>query len=157
MLYLCIKDNKLKKIMEGWTEIISFTYPHEAHLAKALLEASGIDVIIKDEFTVQVNNFYSNAIGGVKIIVEEGKAEEALFLLEEAGHIEKNQPKEKEKIETFSEEYKSTCPYCESTNIIRKSRAGYIYMLSILLLGFPFPFLKRRYYCYDCSKEWKVT
>lgn len=140
--------------MKDWTEIISFTYPHEAHLVKALLEASDIEVIIKDEFTIQVNNFYSNAIGGVKIFVEKDKAEETLFLLENAGYIEKNKPKEK--IEIFSYVYKDLCPYCGSTNTIRKSMAGYIFVLSILFLGFPFPFLKRRYHCYDCSKEWKV-
>ncbi|MFR9164915.1 MAG: putative signal transducing protein [Clostridium baratii] len=59
--------------MKDWIEIISFTYPHEAHLAKSLLEASNIEVFIKDEFTIQVNNFYSNAIGGVKILVEKSK------------------------------------------------------------------------------------
>lgn len=142
--------------MDGWVKVISFVYPHEAHLAKAYLESSGIDVIIKDEFTVQVNNFYSNAIGGVKLFVELDKVDEALFLLKDGGYIEINKTEDKEQIESFSGEHKKLCPYCQSTNIVQKSRAGYVFVLSILFLGFPFPFLQKRYYCYDCSKEWKV-
>lgn len=142
--------------MEDWVEIISFTYPHEAHLAKAFLEASGIDVIIKDEFTVQVNNFYSNAIGGVKLFVEKNQVDEANLLLIDGGYIEKGNTEEEQKIEVFSSEYQKICPYCNSANVTKKSMPGYILVLSMLLLGFPLPFLKRRYYCYDCSKEWKV-
>lgn len=142
--------------MKDWTEIISFTYPHEAHLAKALLEASNIKVILKDELTIQVHNFLSNAIGGVKIFVKKDNAEEALLILEDAGYIEKNQSEQKEIIEVFSSDYKNICPYCGGVNTIRKKTPGYIFVLSILFLGFPFPFLKKIYYCYDCSKEWKI-
>ena len=41
---------------------VTFTYPHEAHLAKNYLESEGIETEIRDELTAQVNNFYSNAI-----------------------------------------------------------------------------------------------
>jgi len=142
--------------MEDWTKIISFTYPHEAHLAKNLLEASDIKVVIQDEFTVQVNNFFSNAIGGVKIFVPNDQVEEAVLLLENAGYIDKDESIKKEEIETFSNEYKNLCPYCGGRNIIRKRIPGYVFVFSILLLGFPFPFIKRVYYCYDCSMEWKI-
>lgn len=142
--------------MEDWVEITSFTYPHEAHLAKSLLEASDIDVIIKDELTVQVNNFLSNAIGGVKIFVENDKAKEALLLLEDAGYIQNESKEEKPVMEIFSSDYTHVCPYCKSDSVVKKNMPGYVFVLSILLLGFPLPFLKRVYYCYDCSKEWKV-
>ena len=142
--------------MGGWVEIISFVYPHKAHLAKAFLESLGIDVILKDEFTVQVYNFYSNAIGGVKLFVESDKEDDALLLLQDGGYIEINKTDEKVQIKVFSKEYKTLCPYCESMNIARKNLPGYIFVLSILLLGFPIPFLNRLYHCYDCSKEWKI-
>lgn len=142
--------------MKDWINIISFTYPHEAHLAKAFLEAHDIEVIIKDELTVQMHNFLSNAIGGVKIFVEKDKSEEALSLLEEGGYIDKNPSEEPQKIEVFSSEYKNICPYCGGANIVRKNLPGYTFALSILLLGFPIPFLKRVHYCYDCTREWKV-
>jgi hypothetical protein len=73
--------------MNNWNTIISFTYPHEAHLAKGRLESEGIDVIIKDELTAQVNNFYSNAIGGVKLLVKDSDYDSAYKILIESGYI----------------------------------------------------------------------
>jgi hypothetical protein len=73
--------------MDNWITIISFTYPHEAHLAKGKLESEGVEVIIKDELTVQVNNFYSNAIGGVKLLVRDFDYDNANQILVESGYI----------------------------------------------------------------------
>ncbi len=47
------------------------------------------------------------------------------------------------------------CPYCYSDNVILKKKAGYLIMLSLLLLGLPLPFFKKTYHCFDCDKEWK--
>lgn len=69
--------------MNNWITIISFTYPHEAHLAKTKLESEGIETIIQDELTAQVNNFYSNAIGGVKLLVKESDSNRAFEILKE--------------------------------------------------------------------------
>ncbi len=73
--------------MDNWVQIITFTYPHEAHLVKSKLEAEGIETLIRDELTAQVNNFYSNAIGGVKLLVREHDFERARQILVEAGTI----------------------------------------------------------------------
>lgn len=73
--------------MENLITVISFTYPQEAYLAKAKLESEGIEVTIKDDLTAQVNNFYSNAIGGVKVQVKETDVEQAMQALLEAGYI----------------------------------------------------------------------
>lgn len=129
--------------MNNRVTIISFTYPHEAHLAMAYLDSNGIEVIIKDELTAQVNNFYSNAIGGVKLIVDSEDAEKALALLKEGGYIQEPEEKQpKDKLETFSPEATKECPYCKSKNIAKKKQPGYVIAFSILLLGFPLPFLK---------------
>jgi hypothetical protein len=72
--------------MDNWITIISFTYPHEAHLAKAKLESEGIEVQIKDEYTVQMNNFYSNALGGVKIQVQKKNLNDANKILIDSGY-----------------------------------------------------------------------
>ena len=73
--------------MNNWSTIISFTYPLEAHIAKGRLESEGIEVFIKDELTAQVNNFYSNAIGGVKLLVKDSDYENAYRILIESGYI----------------------------------------------------------------------
>ncbi len=72
--------------MNSWVTILSFTYPHEAHLAKANLEAEGIEVVLKDEFTAQINNFYSDAIGGVKVQVLPMDVQKAQGILEKGGY-----------------------------------------------------------------------
>jgi hypothetical protein len=52
-------------------------------MAKAKLESEGIDVFLKDELTTQVNNLYSNAIGGVKLQVKEEQLGDAVQILKE--------------------------------------------------------------------------
>lgn len=74
----------------SFVTIISFDLPHQAHLAKVVLESEDIEVEILDELTVQVNNFYSNAIGGVKVQVDEKEVDKAFKILVEAGYLEQN-------------------------------------------------------------------
>lgn len=74
----------------NFVTIISFEFPHQAHLAKVILESEEIEVEILDELTVQVNNFYSNAIGGVKVQVDEKDVDKALKILVDAGYLEQN-------------------------------------------------------------------
>ena len=62
-------------------------YPQDAYLAKALLEAEGIEVFLQDELTTQVFNFYSNALGGVKMLVPSSDADKAIALLKEGGYL----------------------------------------------------------------------
>ncbi|MDT9694371.1 DUF2007 domain-containing protein, partial [Streptomyces sp. P9(2023)] len=58
-----------------------FSFPHEAHIAKASLESAGITSFIADEHTVNTQWLYSNAIGGVRLLVAEDDAKEALEIL----------------------------------------------------------------------------
>jgi len=53
----------------------------EAQLAKTMLDAAGIPCFLADEHTVRMDWFYSNAIGGVKLWVNEEDAEAAAALL----------------------------------------------------------------------------
>ncbi len=76
--------------MQKWIEIVSFTYPHDAHIAKGHLESEGFLVKMTDELTAQVNPFYSNAIGGVKLHVQESDFEKARKILIESGQIIEN-------------------------------------------------------------------
>ena len=43
--------------MNYWEILISFTYPHEAHMAKGFLESEGIKTLIQEEMTTQVKIF----------------------------------------------------------------------------------------------------
>lgn len=71
---------------DEWRMIRTFNLPQDAYLAKAYLESFGIAVFLKDEMTVQVFNFYSPAVGGVKMLVPESQADEAEKLLVDGGY-----------------------------------------------------------------------
>jgi hypothetical protein len=88
-----------------WITIHSVTYPSEAHTIKMQLEVEGYKVYLKDELTVQVDNFYSNAIGGVKIQVAKENAKEAHQFLFDLGYIKKqsDRPSFLQKVNNFTE------------------------------------------------------
>lgn len=157
MLKECLfSDLYLHAIMTNWEVVITFIYPHEAHLAKGVLETEGVEVVIADELTAQVNNFYSTAIGGVKLFVRKDEKERAYHILKEAGFINEPEPKEEVTLAVFSKAHTATCPYCHSDNVSKKKTPGYIVLLSFLLLNIPLPFMKKTYHCFDCLKEWKI-
>lgn len=57
--------------------VARFSFPHEAHIARASLDSVGIESYIADEHTVNTQWLYSNAIGGVRLMVAESDAEDA--------------------------------------------------------------------------------
>ncbi|MEO1050608.1 MAG: DUF2007 domain-containing protein [Bacteroidota bacterium] len=71
--------------MGKFTTIATFQYPHEVQVVKGKLESEGIEVFLKDELTIQVDNFLSNAMGGVKLQVRESDINRAVPILHEAG------------------------------------------------------------------------
>lgn len=64
-----------------WVVIASYSYPHEAQIAKSQLEAAGIIVRIENEHTINMYWLYSNALGGVRLLVLQQFAEEAYALI----------------------------------------------------------------------------
>lgn len=61
----------------------TYTYPHEAALAVALLNANDIQTHLLNELTVQNVSLHSNALGGVKLMVPASEYASALNLLVE--------------------------------------------------------------------------
>jgi hypothetical protein len=141
----------------NWQQIITFVLPHEAHLAKAYLESEGIETEIRDELTAQVDNFYSNAIGGVKLLVKEEDFQRGMEVLKLGGYIT-DPSAEESKIEYVTIEKghnTEICPFCKSDNISIKKVPSIWTILVIFIFKAPFPIFKKSYKCYDCEKEWK--
>lgn len=144
--------------MANWTTILSFTLPHEAHFAKSLLESNEIDVILRDELTIQMDNFISNAIGGVKLQVRECDVESASTILKEGGYIKDHAHSQSRKIEIFKikhKEQKAECPYCQSSNIAQNKQVNLLSIFLIFIIKAFLPFFKKHYHCFDCDKDWK--
>lgn len=135
--------------MNNWYTVITFDQPHEAHFARNLLEANGINSIIRDELTVQTCNLYSNTVGGVKLDVKEEDMDSAISILKEGGYIiegSNNIENEDPKVETIafiSKTDQSLCPYCKSDNIAvnKETNPLLIVLYLILVAGAPIAYL----------------
>jgi hypothetical protein len=55
----------------------------EAMIAKSMLDSAGIECFLGDENLVRIDWFYSNLIGGIKLMVREEDADTARKLLEQ--------------------------------------------------------------------------
>ena len=73
--------------MDAFVTIMTFTHPTELAVLKVRLENDEIECRVLNELTVQVNPFYSNAFGGVKLQVKESDFQEATEILRVGGYI----------------------------------------------------------------------
>jgi hypothetical protein len=143
--------------MENLIVLTTFTLPLEAHIACSYLESEGIKTTLQDELSIQVNNFYSNGIGGVKVQVKESDAERGVSLLIEGGFVKPDTEPLLNEIETVyisKETDRQVCPFCQSANIGKKKAMNLKTILGYLLTGVFFPFYRKTYVCFDCDKKW---
>jgi DNA-directed RNA polymerase subunit RPC12/RpoP len=118
--------------------IATYSKPEEAHLLRARLEAAGIPAFVRDENLVSMDWFYSNAIGGVRVEVQD-----------------EDEASAKEILELPQEESSLICPYCKSREIIIQSMSGVASFF--LFLGLPLPFSRRKAECSKCKKDFQIT
>lgn len=59
------------------TTIATFLTPEDAHLFRSYLGSQGIEAFLLDEYVVQLFWYYSNTIGGVRVVVNEEDADAA--------------------------------------------------------------------------------
>ena len=140
--------------MSNWIEAISLTFPTQAHMVQGYLESESIDTMLKDELTSQVNNLYSNAVGGVKVMVREEDYENAQKILQKGGYLNPEKVSQIEIVYRTNATNKKQCPFCQSENIGKKKNPDVIMVIVSLLLGVIFPIFKRTDICFDCGKEW---
>ncbi len=141
--------------MENWSVAISMMFPTEAHMVQGYLQSEGIETIMKNEMITQVYNLYSNAVGGVEILVKNEDLERAIQLLEKGGYIKHEKPQIIEKVKLEKGTIKTQCPFCQSENIGKAKSPDYFMLVASLLLGTIIPILRRSNKCFDCGKEWK--
>jgi hypothetical protein len=73
--------------MKTLITVATFTLPSDLAIVKGRLESEGIECFVSDEMTVQVYNFVSNAVGGIKLKVRAEDVDRAREILQEAGHL----------------------------------------------------------------------
>lgn len=147
--------------MENWTVVYTAIYPQDVYMAQSLLESDGIFTFIKDELTAQVHNFYSTAIGGVKLMVRESDVHRAVELLTAGGYIRHCETKTesasrtKDSLEVIRTVDRTRCPYCGSDHIYRAGGTNSTSVALTYFFSIPLPFRKRTWQCWECGRRWK--
>ncbi len=127
--------------------VTSYRDAYEAHLARGILEAAGIEAFVADEHLVGVDWLYSQALGGVKLRVAAESAAEARELLawavlgdSDGGEINAA-PGE-------------PCPMCGAAAGSRDS-LDTRFRAASLWLGFPLSLGGYRWSCAECGHRWR--
>jgi len=126
-------------------EIASFSFGHEAHIARIALERVDVPVFITDEHTINMQWMYSGALGGVRLLV----------------HIE-HEKLARETMATDFSEYLTIeteeilCPNCKSTNLENHTFGKISALATLFLLGIPLLFHRRGIKCGDCGETNKI-
>lgn len=149
---------------ETFITVLTVTYAHEVAIVRGRLESEGITCFVKDELTVQVIPFYSNAIGGVKLQVLSKDFSRAIEILKETGYIEEENSelsdelyvdKRSDKQQVVSEKCEMICPMCGSEDVVETKKQGWLFLITSLLFMFPTPFYRKRYHCFNCKQDFK--
>ncbi|MCG6467327.1 DUF2007 domain-containing protein [Vibrio parahaemolyticus] len=125
--------------------VARFSFPHEAHIAKASLESAGIESYIADEHTVNTQWLYSNAIGGVRLMVAEADADDATQILN-------SNFSESVEHGVIADNSQDVCPNCGSKDLSAHTKGKRPAFLVFILLGFPLFFYKHGYKCNQCGE-----
>jgi len=123
----------------------------EALLAKGSLVSSGIRCALADDNLVRLDWFYSNAIGGIKLLVHSEDAAEAEQILDQPipEHFD---------VTDVGEYEQPRCPSCDSLDITFRELDPATYLtLGASWLGacVPVPIHRRAWHCRACDVEWE--
>ncbi|WP_224488137.1 DUF2007 domain-containing protein [Robertkochia flava] len=55
--------------MQNFKHIATFTYPHEYLVLKFLMEEENVPFVFENETMIGISPFYSNALGGIRLLV----------------------------------------------------------------------------------------
>ena len=124
----------------------SFNNYMDAHLLMAKLESEEIDCWLQDENTVTVNPIWTNAVGGIKLMVKKEDVLRAVEIFKETEN------KRKLAVE---------CPKCKSHNVEyvsspRKAANWFSAILTFFLSDYALS-VEKVYHCFDCCHEFKNT
>lgn len=136
---------------DKYITVYTCTYPSEIAVVKGRFQAEDIECYVQDELTIEANPLYSNALGGVKLQVKESDYDKAIAILNEDVIVQEETTSES----SIDVSGKITCPNCGSFEVSKPRLSPGIIVLSILLIGFPFPWMSKTIHCFDCGRDFK--
>lgn len=128
----------------------SYEFAHEAYLDLAKLQDEQIHAFLKNDTMVSIAPHFSNAVGGVLLVVPEEQWEAANELLStshNSQHLLENL------FPGVSAENVTTCPKCGSANVFQ-GRSIVSGILIWLISTLPVSIRKNRFHCSSCDYAW---
>ena len=119
--------------MSELVTIWSFSYQHQMLTVRAQMEAEGIETFTGDELTIQIDPLYSNAIGGIKLMVHEQDVPRATEILAESGYVKKDERKTEQLLQKLLR-YIDDLPFFRNLN--SEQRFFAITAITVILLAF---------------------
>lgn len=128
--------------MSNLIVIASYSFPLDANIAKAALRSTGIPAFLADEHTINMQWLYSNAMGGVRVLVAKEHKSAAITLLTNNFSLA---------VDTECGSNIDTCQSCGSKNVEHYTKGKVPAYLLFIVIGFPFFFHKHGFKCSDCG------
>jgi hypothetical protein len=120
----------------------------EALLSKSILDSAGIESFLADENLVRIDWFYSNLVGGIKLLVRAQDAETARKLLEQ-------ETPEKFDVDGVGEYKQPRCPRCQSLDVAFDELNKRIAYGGMRLASLPITITSDHWKCHSCGHEWQ--
>jgi hypothetical protein len=117
----------------------------EATIAKSILDSAGVESFLGDDNIVRLDWFYSNLVGGVKLLVRPEDAEAARKLLQESV------PETFEAGETGTFQ-QPRCPRCQSFDVSFDGLDRRFSYASLFVI--PIPLINKGWKCTSCGYAW---
>ena len=134
--------------LETLVTVGAYASPWEAQLARAWLEAEGVESVVADEHLGRI--WCATTVGGIKLKVREDDAPRASELLRS------RRPIPDIYLVTESDlPAPQRCPSCKSDNLVLERWSVLGVLGAWLLLGLALPVPHRRWTCRGCSSVWK--
>jgi hypothetical protein len=132
--------------IDGMVTVRTFRDLPEALLAKGGLDSAGMKCALVDDNIVRMDWFWSNAMGGVKVLVnrEDLTAAEEILAQPIPEHFD---------VSGVGEYEQPRCPKCGSLDINFRELQSSAYLS--MALNVPIPFHRRAWRCHSCDVEWE--
>jgi hypothetical protein len=132
--------------IDGMVTIRTFRDLPEALLAKGSLDSAGMKCALVDDNIVRMDWFWSNAMGGVKVLVnrEDVTVAEEILAQPIPEHFD---------VSGVGEYEQPRCPKCGSLDINFRELESSAYLS--MALSVPIPFHRRAWRCHSCEVEWE--
>jgi hypothetical protein len=120
----------------------------EALLSKSILDSAGIESFLADENLVRIDWFYSNLVGGIKLLVRDDDADASSKLLAQEIPEEFN-------VAGVGDYQQPRCPRCQSFDVTFDELNKKVAYMGFLFLKPPISITSSKWKCHACGNEWE--